>query len=172
VSALPVPGESAATPLAPSLNATKWRARSLVALGHSPARLARALGTSRTTVNRILLGQDWDPGVILRQRIRHLWESWWSLVPPERTAGERRAASLARRRAGENNWPCPAGLDDEHIDTVAGYRPHCGWRQATGTGVAADDPLGLAARRDLTHLAASEPATAGVPPTALQEDQP
>ena len=101
MSALPVPGESAATPLTPSLNATKWRARSLVALGHSPARLARALGTSRTTVNRILLGQDCDPGVILRQRIRHLWDSWWSLVPPERTAGERRREPGAPPGGGE-----------------------------------------------------------------------
>ena len=145
MSALPIPADLTAPALAPSVNATMWRARSLVALGHSPARLARALGTSRTTVNRILLGEDWNPGSVLRRRIQQLWACWWSLVPPERTAGERRAASLARRRARENNWPCPAGLDDD-IDGVPDYRPQCGWRRATGAGVAGDDPLGFARR--------------------------
>ena len=160
MSALPIPDDSANPPLAPGVNATKWRARSLVALGHSPARIARALSTSRTTVNRILLGEDCDPGVVLRQRIQRLWNCWWSLVPPERTVGERRAANLARRRAQENNWPCPAGLDDD-IDTVPGYRPHCGWRQAAGTGVAGDDPLGLASPQpvhDSASVAMPKPA--------------
>ena len=59
------------------------------------------------------------------------------------TRGERAAATLARRRAREAAWCTGMGLDDDLLDTP-GYEPHCAWRPATGTGTAADDPLGVA----------------------------
>jgi hypothetical protein len=74
-------------------------------------------------------------------RIRDLYEQWWDLCPPTRTRGERAAATLARRRAREAAWCTGMGLDDDLLD-VPGYEPHCAWRPATGTGTAADDPLG------------------------------
>jgi hypothetical protein len=111
-------------------------------MGHSPARIARALGegTNVRTVRRLLAGEDTAPTPAQLERIRDLYEAWWDLIPPQRTRGERVAASAARRRAQAGQWCTGAGLDDDALDTL-GYFPRCAWRPAAGTGVATDNPL-------------------------------
>ena len=125
-----------------SVSGARLRLRALVAIGHSPARIARALGEGISTraVQRMLCGAA--AGVPQHQlgRIRDLYEQWWDLCPPGRTRSERAAGTLARRRAREAAWCTGMGLDDDLLDTP-GYEPHCAWRPATGTGTAADDPL-------------------------------
>ena len=126
----------------PSVPGCRLRLRALVAMGHSPERIARALGTGTSTraVQRILRGQT--KGLPARQLalIKRLYEAWWDLTPPDRTPDERAAAAAARRRARRNRWCTGMGLDDELLDEP-GYDPHCAWRPATGTGVATDNPL-------------------------------
>ncbi len=129
-------------PPSPSVPGCRLRLRALVAMGHSPARLARALGEgiSVRAVQRILRGETTSIPPRQLDRIRDLYEAWWDLIPPERTRGERMAASAARRRAQAGQWCTGAGLDDDLLDEP-GYDPYCAWRPATGTGVATDNPL-------------------------------
>ena len=126
----------------PSARGCRLRLRALVAMGHSPERIARALGTGTSTraVQRILRGQT--KGLPARQLalIKRLYEAWWDLTPPDRTPDERAAAAAARRRARRNRWCTGMGLDDDLLDEL-GYDPYCAWRPATGTGVATDNPL-------------------------------
>jgi hypothetical protein len=130
------------TPAPVSASGARLRLRALVAIGHSPARIARALGdgTSGRTIRRILAGETAAIGPQQLDRIRDLYEAWWDLCPPERTRGERVAASAARRRAAAEQWCTGMGLDDDLLDEP-GYDPHCAWRPAAGTGVATDNPL-------------------------------
>jgi hypothetical protein len=135
--------DAAAAASGVSVSGAGLRLRALVAIGHSPARIARALGEgiSTRTVQRLLCGAA--TGMPQRQldRIADLYEQWWDLCPPTRTRGERAAATLAHRRAREAGWCTGMGLDDDLLD-MPGYEPHCAWRPATGTGTAADHPLG------------------------------
>jgi len=119
---------------------TRLRLRALVALGHSSGRIARALGVHRATVCVLLNGQAATVSEELRGDACRLFDAWWDKVPPGRTRAARAAAAASRHRAQRAGWCCPLGLDDDEID-VPGYRPKAEWRPATGTGVAADDPL-------------------------------
>jgi len=121
----------------------RLRLRALTAMGHSAARLAVALGRSRSVVQRLIDGSTATVSLGLHRDIIALCDRWWDKVPPERTPAERRAAGLARRRARLNGWCTPLALDEDLTD-VPGYVPQVAWRRATGTGVADDDPLGLA----------------------------
>ena len=131
-----------AAPSPVSASGARLRTRALVAIGHSPARIARALGegTSVRAVQRILRGETTEIPPRQLDRIRDLYEEWWDLTPPQRTRGERVAASAARRRARAEQWCTGAGLDDDLLDEP-GYNPRCAWRAAAGTGVATDNPL-------------------------------
>src|SRR5437016_2143634 len=84
-----------------SASGARLRLRALVAIGHSPVRIARALGegVSVRTVRLALAGEP--AALIARQlgRIRDLYEAWWDVCPPECTRGERVAGAAARRRA-------------------------------------------------------------------------
>ena len=142
---LPTCEPDASAVMAVSVPGARLRLRALVAIGHSPARIARALGEgiSIRTVQRTLSGAP--TGLPQRQldRIARLYEAWWDRCPPTRTKGERTAATIARRRARDACWCTGMGLDDDLLDTP-GYDPQCAWRPATGTGVASDpDPLRL-----------------------------
>jgi hypothetical protein len=119
---------------------TRLRLRSLVAMGHGSARLARALGVHPETVQRLVRGETPTVSPELHDRVRGLFDAWWDKRPPERTRHERAAAETARRRAERNDWCCPMALDEDQLD-VPGYQPQAGWRLAVGTGIANDNDL-------------------------------
>jgi hypothetical protein len=125
-----------------SASGARLRIRALIAMGHSTDRIARALGdgTSARSVRRIARGDTTEIPPGLRARTGRLYEAWWDLVPPERTAAERHAAAAARRWASWHRWCTGMGLDDDELDQP-GYQPYCSWQAATGTGVASDNPL-------------------------------
>jgi hypothetical protein len=116
-------------------NGTAWRLRSLVAMGHDCARIARALGVPPSLVRRVAGGQ---PTVTagFHAAVIGLADAWWDKTPPRFTTAQRRAASRARRLAEIRGWPAAAGLDDDQLDQP-GYRPWCRYRPAAGTGTAA-----------------------------------
>jgi hypothetical protein len=125
---------------------TRLRLRALAAMGHSDARIARALGESPRVVTTVMSARARTVSRELRADVAALYEAWWDKRPPGRTPAERAASAAARSRARRSRW-CPGmGLDDDELD-VPGYRPQAAWRPATGTGVAADDPLGTIAKR-------------------------
>jgi hypothetical protein len=120
-------------------NGTMWRLRSLVAMGHDCARIARALHVHPGLVRGVVRGQDRTVTRGFRAGCCQLWEAWWDKTPPGRTPAERQAAARALGRAESNDWPAAAGLDEDELD-LPGYRPWCRYRPATGTGIAADFP--------------------------------
>ena len=116
---------------------TRLRLRALHVMGHSSARIARALGIREMTIRRIVRGDASSVSPQLRDAVTDLYDAWWDKRAPERTRAERAAATLARRRAAAGNWCAAAALDDDQLDTP-GYRPDQGWKPATGTGTAPD----------------------------------
>jgi transcriptional regulator with XRE-family HTH domain len=127
---------------------TRLRLRALHVMGHSSARISRAVGASDKTIRKLLRGDAKTISPRLHHAIADLYDAWWDKRPPERTRGERAAARAARRRAIAGNWCAGAGLDDDELD-VPGYRPEQGWKAATGTGPATDlHPRAKEAKRE------------------------
>jgi hypothetical protein len=124
----------------PSSGGVMWRLRALVAMGHTCSRMAAATGIASTTLRRIVRGEALTVSPELQHVVVALFEAWWDKTPPRRTQREELAVGNALKRAGLNDWPCPAGLDEDELDKH-GYQPQCGWRYARGTGVADDYPL-------------------------------
>ena len=118
---------------------TMWRLRSLVAMGHDSARIARALHVPPGYVRRVVRGQARTVTREFGASVGQLWDAWWDKTPPQRTPAQRRAAACARRQAKTHDWPAAAGLDEDLLDEP-GYRPWCRYRPATGTGIAPDFP--------------------------------
>ena len=118
---------------------TMWRLRALVAMGHTCTRMATATGVPAATLRRIVRGHAHTISPQHRQAVTALFDAWWDKTPPQLTRQDKLAARHARR-AASNNWPCPAGLDEDQLDQP-GYQPQCGWRPARGTSVADDYPL-------------------------------
>ncbi len=116
---------------------TRLRLRALHVMGHGSARIARALGARKTTIQELVSSNARTVSPQLRDAITDLYDAWWDKRAPERTRAERGAATLARRRAIAGNWCAAAALDDDQLD-VPGYRPQYGWKPATGTGTAPD----------------------------------
>jgi hypothetical protein len=112
-----------------------WRLRSLIAMGHSCSRMGAATGIPPATLRRIVRGDAVTISPQLRQAVTTLFDAWWDKTPPQRTRQEKLAARTAVKRAELNNWPCPAGLDEDQLGQP-GYRPCHGWLPATGTGTA------------------------------------
>jgi hypothetical protein len=106
-------------------------------MGHSSARIARALGAREMTIRAIVRGDATTVSTTLRDQATDLYDTWWDKRAPERTRAERGAATTARRRAIRGNWCAGAGLDDDDLDTP-GYKPAANWKPATGTGTAPD----------------------------------
>jgi hypothetical protein len=124
----------------PSPGGIMWRLRTLVAMGHTCSRMATATGIPPATLRRIVRGEARTIRPELQQAVIALFDAWWDKTPPRRTSREQLAADNALKRAALNDWPCPAGLDEDDLDRP-GYQPQCGWRKARGTGVADDHPL-------------------------------
>jgi hypothetical protein len=120
-------------------NGTCWRLRSLVAMGHDCATIARALGMPPSLVRRVVGGQVATVTTGFRTATAALLDAWWDKTPPRTTVSQRRSAARALRLAAARGWPAAAGLDDDQID-LPGYRPWCRYRPATGTGTAPDFP--------------------------------
>jgi hypothetical protein len=137
----PGPGRLATVSAAARTDATgtMWRLRSLVAMGHDSARIARALGVPPALVRWVVRGQARTVTCQFQAAACQLWDAWWDKSPPRRTPAGRRAAARALRRAACHDWPAAAGLDEDLLDEP-GYRPWCRYRPATGTGTAPDFP--------------------------------
>ena len=129
----------AAAAIRTDANGTMWRLRSLVAMGHDCARIARALRVPPALVRRVVGGQAGTVTCGFRAAAGQLWDAWWDKTPPQQTPAERRAATRALRQAEARDWPAAAGLDEDELDTP-GYRPWCRYRPAAGTGPAPDFP--------------------------------
>jgi hypothetical protein len=119
---------------------TMWRLRALVAMGHTCSRMAAATGIPPATLRRIVRGESLTVSPAVRQAVTALFDAWWDKTPPQRTRREQLAAGSARKRAALNDWPCPAGIDEDELDQP-GYQPQCGWRHARGTGTADEHPF-------------------------------
>ena len=98
---------------------TRLRLRALHVMGHGCARIARALGASKTTIQELVSGSARTVSPPLRDAIAELYDAWWDKRAPERTRFERTAAAAARRRAIAGNWCAAAALDDDQLDTPA-----------------------------------------------------
>jgi hypothetical protein len=120
---------------------TRLRLRSLIAMGHNERRMGGALGVSQQRVTSIINGYVTEVPTELARDVVRLWNAWWDLVPPTRTAVEKQTFRRVRARAAKWDWCCPLGLDEELIDNPY-YIPGSGWLPATGTGVA-EDPFPL-----------------------------
>jgi hypothetical protein len=140
---------------------TRLRLRALQVMGHSSARIARAVGASDKTIRALVSGNATTVSPRLRDAITEIYDAWWDKRPPERTRGERAAGSAARRRAIAGNWCAGAALDDDQLDTP-GYRPTHGWKPARGTGTAPDIPRPAPARN--VGPASRAPTPARLPP--------
>jgi hypothetical protein len=116
---------------------TRLRLRALHVMGHSSARIARAVGVHPTTIRALVRGDAMTINLQSREAITAVYEAWWDKRAPGRTPGERGAATAARKRAIAGNWCAAAALDEDLLDTP-GYRPRWGWKPATGTGIAPD----------------------------------
>ena len=116
---------------------TRLRLRALHVMGHSSARIARAVGVDPTTIRDLVRGDTTTVSPQLRDAITAVYDAWWDKRAPARTPAERRAATAARKRAIRGNWCAAAALDDDLLDTP-GYQPAWGWKPATGTGTAPD----------------------------------
>jgi hypothetical protein len=127
-----------------------WRLRSLVAMGHTTRRITIALGSASHIIEPLIRGDRATVALPLREDITRLFDAWWDKRPPRRTPRQKSAACRALQRAAVHNWPCPAALDEDELDTP-GYQPTGRWRHAAGTGIAAEDPLGK------NHIEAPEP---------------
>ena len=115
----------------------RLRLRALHVMGHSSARIARALSVRQETIQKLVRGDARTISPPLRDAITALYDAWWDKRAPERTRAERAAAARARQRASAGNWCAGAALDDYKLDTP-GYRPRTPYRPARGTGVAPD----------------------------------
>ncbi len=115
----------------------RLRLRALHVMGHSSARIARAVGASDKTIRKLVRGDAKTISPALHDAIADVYDAWWDKRAPGRSRAQRTAATTARRRAIAGNWCAGAGLDDDQLDT-RGYRPKSGWKPATGTGAAPD----------------------------------
>jgi len=138
-------------------NGGMWRLRSLIAMGHTTRRITAALGSTSHIIEPLIRGDRATVATALRDDINQLFDAWWDKRPPRRTPAEKSAACRALQRAAVHNWPCPAALDEDELDTP-GYKPAGRWRYAHGTSIAADDPLGKYRHQDST-LGAAGPAS-------------
>jgi hypothetical protein len=110
---------------------TRRRLQALIAVGYPAASLAHRLELDPRRVKCVVRGTTVTVTSSMNAAVRALYDQLWDEYPPERTPTECKAAAAARALAAGNDWPTPAGLDDDRIDDPA-YRPRTQWRPATG----------------------------------------
>lgn len=139
-----------------------WRARGLIAMGHSPARIASAAGMDETAVEYLVKGSVSGIDTSTAAAIHDVYGAWWDKTPPLTGIGAIDAADKATARAKRQHWPTPMGLDDPDpfrgslgMD-AANYVPAEGWRPAIGTGTAAD----ITPRKETGMTEHTDPITA------------
>jgi hypothetical protein len=96
---------------------TQLRLRALHVMGHSSARIARAVGVHPQTIRDLIRGDTTTITPQLRDAITAVYDAWWDKRAPARTPAERGAATAARKRAITGNWCAAAALDDDLLDT-------------------------------------------------------
>ena len=94
---------------------TRLRLRALHVMGHSSARIARALRVREMTILALVRGDTPTISPHLRDLIADLYDAWWDKRAPERTRAERAAATAACRRARAETIPCIAFLTSASI---------------------------------------------------------
>ena len=110
VAELPAVGEQAdAGTVRVPAGGTRLRLRALAAMGHSDARIARALGESPRVVTTVMSARARTVSAGLAADVAALYEAWWDKRPPGRTPAERAAAAAARSRARRGRWYCRHG---------------------------------------------------------------
>jgi hypothetical protein len=112
---------------------TRPRLRALHVMGHGSARIARALGTSEDTIQRLVRGDAPPSAPSCATRSPTCMTPGGTSAPPN--APGPNAPPPAPAAAG--NRCAAAALNDNQLDTP-GYRPRAGYRPATGTGIAPD----------------------------------
>jgi hypothetical protein len=100
----------------------RLRLRALHVMGHSSARIARAVGASDKTIRKLVRGDAKTISAELHDAIADVYDAWWDKRAPARTRAERSAYWAARRRAIAGNWCAGAGLDDDELDIPATAR--------------------------------------------------
>ena len=137
------PGPGRLAPVSPAAridaNGTMWRLRSLLAMGHDCARIARALGVPPGLVRRVVRGQG---RTVTCQFQRRRLPALGRLVgqdPAPAHSGSAACRRPALRQAKTRGWPAAAGTGRgparrARLPALVPYRP------ATGTGTAPDFP--------------------------------
>ena len=118
------------------------RMQALMAIGHSPARLARlarcyGAPDSEGDITGLLQPPSRAKITVSRDTyhaICRLYDDLWDQQPPEDSPAEHAEAAAARGLARQHDWPTPAALEDDLIDDPA-YQPEGGWLPATLAGV-------------------------------------
>ncbi len=110
---------------------SRRRLRALIAIGHSPAHLARQADITPARTRRLLTGQTRSVSPELHATVSALYERMWNQLPAEHSSRGAALAKAARRRAETAGWLPPMALDDDRIDDPA-YRPRTAWRKAVG----------------------------------------
>src|SRR2546429_911401 len=82
----------------------RLRLRALHVMGHGSARIARALGTSEDTIQRLVRGDAPTGSPPLRDAAPDPYHAWWDKRAPARTPAERAAPAPPRRPAPARNW--------------------------------------------------------------------
>src|SRR5262245_41626581 len=74
---------------------TRLRLRALHVMGHSSARIARAVGVSQRTIRSLVRGDSATVSTRLRDAVTTVYDAWWDKRAPEHTRHERAAATTA-----------------------------------------------------------------------------
>jgi len=149
------PAAALAAGAATDATGTRRRAQALIARGHTGTGIAPLVPMCHDHLEAIVSGRVTMVTARVARGMCAAYDQLWDQPPPTATPGQRRAATMARRRAERNNWPVPMAWDDDEIDNPDTPAP-VGWRRKKSTPSAE-----LAA--DYAELEASHPLRAVAP---------
>jgi hypothetical protein len=124
-------------PVRSPADGTRLRLQALATMGHSPTRVARAIGANPAYVREITAGRVPEVPREVRHGVEAAFTAWWDKTPPDAGSDAQRAATAVRHRAERAGWLPGAGLDADQMDEP-GYRPRRQreWHEPEGTGTA------------------------------------